>query len=43
VAGGAEDGVELDEDVVVVGVLIVAGRTEDRNWKLEERRREEGR
>jgi len=27
VAGGAEDGVELDEDVVVVGVLIVAGKT----------------
>ena len=25
VAGGAEDGVELDEDVVVVGMLIVAG------------------
>jgi hypothetical protein len=31
VAGGAEDGVELDEDVAVVGVLIVAGRREDRN------------
>jgi len=27
VAGGAEDGVELDEDVVIVGVLIVAGKT----------------
>jgi hypothetical protein len=27
VAGGAEDGVELDEDMVVVGVLIVAGKT----------------
>jgi len=27
VAGGAEDGVELDEDVIVVGVLIVAGKT----------------
>jgi hypothetical protein len=26
VASGAEDGVELDEDVVVVGVLIVAGK-----------------
>jgi hypothetical protein len=37
-AGGAEDGMELNEEVVVVGVLIVTGRTEDRNWKLEERR-----
>src|SRR5208337_3262148 len=27
VAGGTEDGVELDENMVVVGVLIMAGKT----------------
>lgn len=27
VAGGAEDGVELYEDMVIVGMLIVAGKT----------------
>ena len=29
-AGGAKDGVELDEDVIVVGMLIVAGKTHGR-------------